>query len=103
MGLPIPFIFFWEMSDGKLEIVDGSQRLRTIEDFLLGDFRLDELGQLSRISKFRFRDLPLSRQRKIRNRSIRGIVLSEHADEAARLDVFERINTGCKIAKPAEM
>lgn len=29
MGLPIPFLFFWEMEDGRLEIVDGSQRLRT--------------------------------------------------------------------------
>ena len=24
MGLPIPFLFFWEMSSGQLEIVDGS-------------------------------------------------------------------------------
>ena len=29
MGLPIPFLFFWETpATGKLEIVDGSQRLR---------------------------------------------------------------------------
>src|SRR5712672_3221774 len=29
MGLPIPFLFFWESpATGKLEIVDGSQRLR---------------------------------------------------------------------------
>jgi uncharacterized protein with ParB-like and HNH nuclease domain len=38
MGLPIPFLFFWEdPPTGKLEIVDGSQRLRTIEEFILGD------------------------------------------------------------------
>lgn len=103
LGLPIPFIFFWEMADGRLEIVDGSQRLRTIEDFLLGDFQLSELDQLFRISGFRFRDLPESRQRKIRNRSIRGIVLNEHADEAARFDMFERINTGSKAANKAEI
>src|SRR5438132_4038312 len=31
IGLPIPFLFFWEKAEtGKLEIVDGSQRLRTI-------------------------------------------------------------------------
>ncbi|MFD6639851.1 DUF262 domain-containing protein [Micromonospora chalcea] len=103
MGLPIPFIFFWEMPDGRLEIVDGSQRLRTIEEFLLGDFRLGDLEQLDKISGFRFADLPESRQRKIRNRSIRGIVLNEHADDAARLDMFERINTGSKIANKAEI
>jgi hypothetical protein len=41
MGLPIPFLFFWESPNtGKLEVVDGSQRLRTIEQFILGDFAL---------------------------------------------------------------
>ncbi|WP_431912592.1 DUF262 domain-containing protein [Micromonospora carbonacea] len=103
MGLPIPFVFFWEMPDGKLEIVDGSQRLRTIEEFILGELRLDELEQLTHLSGFSFKDLPESRQRKIRNRSIRGIVLNEHADEAARLDMFDRINTGSKAANKAEI
>ncbi|MEW1586854.1 DUF262 domain-containing protein [Micromonospora vinacea] len=103
MGLPIPFVFFWEMPDGKLEIVDGSQRLRTIEEFILGQLRLDELEQLTHLSGFAFEDLPESRQRKIRNRSIRGIVLNEHADEAARLDMFDRINTGSKVANKAEI
>lgn len=103
MGLPIPFLFFWETSEGKLEIVDGSQRLRTIEEFLFDDFELSPLVELSLLSGLRFKDLPESRQRKIKNRSIRGIVLNEHADAAARFDLFERINTGSKIANPAEV
>jgi hypothetical protein len=103
MGLPIPFIFFWEMADGKLEIVDGSQRLRTIKEFILADFRLGQLESLPSISGFRFADLPESRQRKILNRSIRGIVLNEHADEQARLDMFDRINTSSKAANKAEV
>lgn len=103
MGLPIPFLFFWEMPDGRLEIVDGSQRLRTLEQFLDGDLRLTELDQLSRLEGLRFSDLPASRQRKIKNRSIRGIILGEHADEAARLDLFDRINTGSLTANKAEI
>ncbi|WP_197492565.1 DUF262 domain-containing protein [Methylomonas methanica] len=103
MGLPIPFLFFWERPDGKLEIVDGSQRLRTIEEFVLGDFQLTELESLTLISGFKFSDLPESRQRKIRNRSIRGIILNEHADDQARFDLFERINTGSKKANKAEI
>ena len=103
IGLPIPFIFFWEMQNGKLEIVDGSQRLRSIEEFVLGDFCLGELQSLTALSGFKFSDLPESRQRKINNRSIRGIVLNEHADEQARFDLFERINTGSKIANKAEV
>ena len=103
LGLPIPFLFFWEMPDGKLEIVDGSQRLRSLEEFVLGELRLGELDSLTALSGFTFSELPLSRQRKIQNRSIRGIVLNEHADAQARFDLFERINTGSKIANKAEV
>lgn len=103
LGLPIPFLYFWEMPDGKLEIVDGSQRLRSLEEFVLGGLRLGELSSLTALSNFTFSELPESRQRKIQNRSIRGIVLNEHADEQARFDMFERINTGSKIANTAEV
>ena len=104
MGLPIPFFFFWERpEDGKLEIVDGSQRLRTIAEFIYDGFQLGQLDSLTHLSGFRFEDLLESRQRKIKNRSVRGIVLGEHADDAARLDMFDRINTGSKIANTAEI
>lgn len=104
MNLPIPFLFFWESPEtGKLEVVDGSQRLRTIEQFVNGDFAVGELQELSALTGFRFKDLPESRQRKVKNRSIRGIVLNEHADEEARFDLFDRINTGSKAANKAEV
>lgn len=104
MGLPIPFLFFWESpGTGKLEIVDGSQRLRTIEQFLANALVLGELEQLDLLEGLRFGDLPASRQRKIKNRSIRGIVLNEHADDQARFDIFERINTGSMVANKAEV
>ena len=104
MGLPIPFLFFWEIPDsGKLEVVDGSQRLRTIHQFIHGTLAIGELEILTYLQGLTFRDLPESRQRKIRNRSIRGIVLNEHADDRARFDLFERINTGSKVANKAEV
>ena len=104
MGLPIPFLFFWEKpSSGQLEIVDGSQRLRTIKQFIYGHLVLGALDKLTALEGLRFQDLPESRQRKIKNRSIRGIVLNEHADEEARFDLFDRINTSSKIANKAEV
>ena len=104
MGLPIPFLFFWEIPDsGRLEIVDGSQRLRTIQQFIHGNLTLGALDKLTNLKGFSFSDLPESRKRKIRNRSIRGIVLNEHADERARFDLFDRINTGSKVANKAEV
>jgi hypothetical protein len=104
MGLPIPFLFFWETPEsGRLEIVDGSQRLRTIEQFVLGNLVLDKLEALTQLEGLGFGDLSEARQRKIKNRSIRGIVLNEHADEQARFDLFDRINTSSKIANKAEV
>jgi hypothetical protein len=103
MGLPIPFLFFWEMPDGRLEIVDGSQRLRTIHEFIYRGLRLGELDPLTHVGGLTFNELPASRRRKILNKSIRGIVLNENADESARLDMFERINTGSKQANKAEI
>lgn len=104
IGLPIPFVFFWMNNEtGKLEIVDGSQRLRTIEEYLGGRLILEGLERLDLLNGTSYNDLPLSRRRKILNISMRGIILSENTDIEARVDLFERINTGSKVANPAEV
>lgn len=104
MGLPIPFLFFWERPDtGKLEVVDGSQRLRTILSFMQDKLILNGLENLTLLNGTKYSDLKKSRQRKFCNKSIRGIILSEKADFEARLDLFERINTGSKVANFAEI
>jgi len=104
MGLPIPFLFFWERPDtGKLEIIDGSQRLRTIEQFIRGDRVLDELDVLTELNGMKFADFSESRRRKVVNKSVRGIVLNEHADEASLFEIFNRINTSSKTANGAEI
>lgn len=104
IGLPIPFLFFWEDDEtGKLEIVDGSQRLRTLEEYLYDSLVLSGLDRLKLLNGTRFTDLKDARQRKIKNKSIRGIVLTEDTDIESRVDLFERINTGSKVANKAEV
>ncbi|MEZ8410474.1 DUF262 domain-containing protein [Vibrio splendidus] len=104
MGLPIPFVFLW-MNDqtGQLEIVDGSQRLRTLEEYMNNRLQLDGLERLNLLNGTKYQDLTLPRQRKIQNQSIRAIVLSDKTDLESRVDLFERINTGSKVANPAEV
>lgn len=104
IGLPIPFLIFWQHPEtGNLEIVDGSQRLRTLREFLENKLVLENLDQLPALDGFTYSDFSEARQKKIRNQSIRGIVLNEHADDQSRFDVFERINTGSKHANSAEI
>jgi Protein of unknown function DUF262 len=100
LELPIPYIFIATLAkeiaedEGRAEIVDGSQRVRTLAAFLANEFKLVGLEKLNKLNGFYFTDLELSRQRKIKRQGIRVIELSDKADESIRKDIFERINTG---------
>ena len=50
IGLPIPFLFYYEDSDGKYEIVDGSQRLRTLRRFMDDELKLKKLELLQELN-----------------------------------------------------
>jgi hypothetical protein len=103
MGLPIPFVFFWQDKDGRMEIVDGSQRLRTIRDFMANKVTLRGLETIPAVNNFRFSDLPKSRQFKFVETPIRVIILDNNTDAVTRTEMFARINTGGTIANEAEI
>ena len=103
LGLPIPYIFVADLRPnqedeeedlGRLEIVDGTQRIRTLDRFLNNELKLCKLEKLTELNNFKFRDLEFARQRRFNRTTIRMIVLTEKADEETRRDLFERINTG---------
>ena len=98
LGLPIPYIFVADISESedlaRLEIIDGTQRIRTLARFINNELRLNNLQKLDRLNDFTFSDLPLSRKRRFQRTTIRMIQLTEEADEEVRRDLFERINTG---------
>lgn len=104
IGLPIPYIFVADVGkgEGRLEIVDGSQRIRTLAAFVGNEFELVGLKRLKKLNGFQFSDLPTARQRRFKRRTIRLIELTERADEAVRRDIFERINTGSLLLNDME-
>ncbi|MGB3511435.1 MAG: DUF262 domain-containing protein [Microcoleaceae cyanobacterium] len=107
LGLPIPFIFVADIYDpendlGRLEIVDGTQRIRTLFNFSNNELTLVELEKLKKLNNFTFADLPLARQRRFNRSTIRMIQLTEKADEEVRRDMFERINTGSVVLNDME-
>lgn len=102
LGLPIPLIFVAENKDSAWEVVDGSQRVRTLNAFLSNKLRLSSLDKLDKLNGFYFSDLDKSRQGKIKDTPIRMIVLSEDADDQVKTDMFERINRGSDLLKPME-
>jgi hypothetical protein len=98
LGLPIPYIFVADISDedneSRLEIIDGTQRIRTLARFINNDLKLEGLEKLQKFNNFRFEDLAQPRQRRFKRTTIRMIQLTEKADEDIRRDMFERINNG---------
>ncbi len=101
LGLPIPYVFVAD-NEGRLEIVDGSQRIRTIVSFLTDELVLKDLKKLTLLNQFKFSDFPLKRQRRFRRKTLRMIELTEKANEEVRRDIFERINTGSDELKAME-
>jgi uncharacterized protein with ParB-like and HNH nuclease domain len=102
LGLPIPYIFTAEGEDGRLEIIDGSQRIRTLEKFMSNKLKLDKLEILTEANGMSYEDFSSARQRKFRGVSLRMIVLSDKSDEDTRFMIFERINTGSKLLNDME-
>lgn len=102
MGLPIPFMFFADTDDGRIEIVDGAQRTQTLVQFCQNDLELQGLQILTDSNGFIFDDLDPAIQRKFMNTNIRVVFLEEGTTEKVRQEIFKRINTRGVQAKPAE-
>ena len=97
LDLPIPYLFLAdEPKTGKLEILDGSQRIRTLDAFMKNELKLEGLQKLKKLNGFIFNDLLESRQRRFVRKTLRSIELTETVFQASwlvRKDLFDRINT----------
>ena len=103
IGLPIPFMFFYQTDKGKMEIVDGSQRMRTMRSFLKEGMRLRDLILVPELNGFSFDDLTPDRQNKLEDITIRTIILDTDTDPSTRAEMFARINRMGTIANEAEV
>lgn len=103
LGLPIPFMFFAGCDDGRLEIIDGAQRIQTLREFVNGKLKITNLPKLTMLDGFRFSDLSKATQRKFLNRTFRVVVLDEKTTQDIRQDLFNRINTSGVKASDSEV
>jgi len=102
LGVPLtPFLVSAD-KDNRLEIIDGSQRIRTLLAFYENKLKLRRLRKLTQIEKAQFKDLPRSLQNDIKNRDFRIIVVS-FADLSIRQDIFDRINTSSEKLTDSEI
>ena len=106
MRIPLPVFYVAEANDGRIIVVDGLQRLTTFRRYLNNEFSLSGLGdgraETSQENVFtgkRFEDLPLNLQERVEDTQLTLYILDAKAPQRAKLDIFERVNSGTPLAR----
>lgn len=107
LGVPLsPFLVSDNINDtdnsGRLEIIDGSQRIRTLIAFYEDRLRLRSLEKLKELNSAKHKDLPKAIQSYFYNRDFRIIVV-DNAEFEIRKDLYNRINTTSEPLTDAEI
>lgn len=103
MGIPIPVFYFFEKKDGKIQIVDGKQRISTFMDFMNDQFDLKQLNIIKSIRGKKFSSLELIQQRKIEDYQIDAYIIQPPTPEQVKFNIFDRINRGGTSLNNQEM
>ncbi len=103
LGLPIPFMFVADTEEGNLEIVDGAQRIQTLESFFNDDLELKKLTKLPLLNGFKYSDLPSPQQKKLKTKPLRMIVLEDTTSLDIRQEIFKRINRSAEKVRGPEV
>lgn len=114
LNIPVPPVFFYESEAARYEVMDGQQRLNTINDFFSGAFALHGLTVLTPLNGVRYPRASPRVKRTLDRASLSAIVLlmeseSERPAEGKlsvtdiRRLVFDRLNTGGMKLNPQEL
>ena len=98
LRIPLPVFYLAEDRDGRMIVVDGLQRLATFRRFLDNQFRL-RLPDRSELHGLRFKDLPQKLTNRVEDFNLICYVITSGAPERARLDIFERVNSGVALTR----
>jgi hypothetical protein len=98
MRIPLPVFYLAEDKQGRMVVVDGLQRLSTFQRYVNNDLPLKLPEQID-LHKKRFRDLSPKLQNRIEDCNLVLYVIDAKVPERARLDIFERVNSGVPLTR----
>ncbi|MBH0010119.1 DUF262 domain-containing protein [Salinibacterium sp. SWN1162] len=109
LGLPVPGIFLVKDRDNRLLVLDGQQRLRTLQKFYHGKiddrtFRL--LGVQEPFEGQSYQDLRPEDRRRLDDSIIHATVLRDESTSGSQdavYSIYERLNTGGSPLQPQEI
>jgi hypothetical protein len=100
MRIPLPVFYLAEQEDGKIIVVDGLQRLMTFKRYLNNQFALKGLKHPRvDLNGKRFQNLDSKFQNRIEDTNLTLYLIDSKVPERARLDIFERVNSGVPLSR----
>ena len=109
LGLPVPGIFLVKESNGKHLVLDGQQRLRTLESFYGGIFQGKEYKLENVQAKWQgltYKTLHADDRRRLDDSIIHATIVRQDEpteDQSSIYLIFERLNSGGTFLQPQEI
>lgn len=103
LDLPIPLFYFDEGDNKKWYVVDGLQRMSTLEHFMLGtgevgknnsQLKLENLEFLTEYNHKTWNDLPKDIKRRINSNQVTINLIGKGTPDEVKYTIFSRINQG---------
>lgn len=98
MRIPLPVFYLAEDSAGRMIVVDGLQRLSTFARYIKNNLRL-KLPNQQELDTKKFQDLSPKLQNRIEDCNLVLYIVDAKVPERARLDIFERVNSGVPLTR----
>jgi len=98
MRIPLPVFYLAEDDQGRMVVVDGLQRLSTFQRFVNNELLL-KLPDQTELHKKQFQNLSAKLQNRVEDCNLILYVIDAKVPERARLDIFERVNSGAPLSR----
>lgn len=105
VGMPVPNIVLAENKEnrGRFIVIDGKQRLLSINEFVKGAYALRGLDMRGDLNGKEYSDLPPSDREFLDNSTLRATVIKNWSDPNFLYATFYRLNSGSLPLSPQEL